>query len=79
VKRLLYRYFSEDYRHILSLMAAHFREMRIRAGLCYAPGCQRHGIVWLDQSGIFCWDHYCAEMQARRADPVGPVGIAGEK
>lgn len=70
IRRLLYRYFSEDYLHVLHLMAVHLREKRIRAGMCYAPGCKQDGIVWLDRAGIFCWDHYCAEMQQAR-DHVG--------
>jgi hypothetical protein len=65
MKRLLYKYFSGDYLHLVRLLAAHLREKRIRAGLCYAPGCQQHGIVWLDRAGIFCWDHYTAQMKAR--------------
>jgi len=66
-RRLIYKYLSEDYLHVLSLMAAHFRGKRIRAGLCYAPGCKQHGCVWLDQAGIFCWDHYAEQMRRTRS------------
>jgi hypothetical protein len=66
IRRFFYRYFSGDYLHVLRLMAAHLREQRIRAGRCYAPECQQDGIVWLDRAGIFCWDHYCAEIQRQR-------------
>jgi hypothetical protein len=66
MKRLIHKYLSGDYFHVIRLMAAHFREQQIRAGLCYAPGCQQDGIVWLDRAGIFCWDHYCAEMHRQR-------------
>lgn len=71
MKRLLYRYFSRDYLFVICLIANHYREKRIRAGFCYAPGCQQDGIVWLDRSGIYCWDHYCAEMASQRQSLVG--------
>ena len=67
IKRLLYKYLSVDYLHVLRLIAAHYREQRIRAGMCYAPGCRQDGLVWLDRSGIYCWDHYCEQMQRIRA------------
>jgi hypothetical protein len=61
MKRCFYR--LENYPHALHLIACHFHEQRIRAGLCFAPGCRHHGIVWLDQVGILCWDHYAEQMQ----------------
>jgi hypothetical protein len=49
MRRFFYKFFSGDYLHVVSLIASHYRAQRIRAGLCYAPGCQEHGVVWLDQ------------------------------
>lgn len=66
MRRLLYKFFSGDYLHVVSLIASHYRARRIRASLCYAPGCKEHGVVWLDQAGIFCWDHYAEQMRAYR-------------
>jgi hypothetical protein len=28
--------------------------------------CDEYGMIWLDGAGIFCWQHYCDEMKARR-------------
>jgi len=74
MRRLFYKYFSGDYFHVISLIASHLRAKRIRAGLCYAPGCRQDGMVWLDGAGIFCWDHYCAEMKRQRS----PQGTAND-
>jgi len=70
MKRWLNRWFSGRYLDVLHLIATHYREKRIRAGCCYAPGCSQYGIVWLDQAGIFCWDHYCEEMRRRRSEHI---------
>lgn len=67
MRRFFYKLFSGDYLHVVSLIASHYRAQRIRAGLCYAPGCQEHGVVWLDRSGIYCWDHYGEQMSAYRS------------
>lgn len=64
MKRWFYR--LEHYLRALHLVATHFREQRLRAGRCYHPGCMEHGIVWLDRSGIYCWDHYVEQMRGVR-------------
>jgi hypothetical protein len=77
IKRMIYKYLSGEYLHVVHLIACHYRAKRIRAGLCYAPGCQQDGCIWLDQAGIFCWDHYAEQMHHRRSplhEVGGPVG-----
>ena len=67
MRQFFYKYFSDDYLHVVSLIASHYRARRHRAGLCYAPGCHEHGIIWLDKSGIYCWDHYAEQVRPQGA------------